>query len=140
MSAGTGIAHAEYNMEDITTRIFQIWIQPTRSGEKPSWGAKPFPKGDRGGQFVVLASGFANDNDALEIRTDARIVAATLKAGETAEYTLGADRRGYLVPATGAIEIEGQRANARDGVAITGVETLKVTAIEDSEIVLVDAA
>jgi redox-sensitive bicupin YhaK (pirin superfamily) len=140
MSAGTGIAHAEYNMEDITTRIFQIWIQPTRTGDKPSWGAKPFPKGDRGGQFVVLASGFANDNDALEIRTDARVVAATLKAGETAEYTLGADRRGYLVPATGAIEIEGQRANARDGVAITGVETLKVTAIEDSEIVLVDAA
>jgi redox-sensitive bicupin YhaK (pirin superfamily) len=140
MSAGTGIAHAEYNMEDVTTRIFQIWIQPTRTGEKPSWGAKPFPKGDRSGQFVVLASGFANDNDALNIRTDARVVAATLKAGETAEYPLGADRRGYLVPATGAIEIEGQRANARDGVAITGVETLKVTAIEDTELVLVDAA
>ncbi|QJU59641.1 pirin family protein [Sphingomonas sp. AP4-R1] len=140
MSAGTGIAHAEYNMEDVTTRIFQIWIQPTRTGEKPSWGAKPFPKGDRSGQFVVLASGFANDNDALNIRTDARVVAATLKAGETAEYPLGADRRGYLVPATGAVEIEGQRANARDGVAITGVETLKVTAIEDTELVLVDAA
>jgi redox-sensitive bicupin YhaK (pirin superfamily) len=140
MSAGTGIAHAEYNMEDVPTTLFQIWIQPTRTGEKPSWGAKPFPKGDRAGQFVVLASGFANDNDALTIRTDARVVAATLKAGETAEYPLGADRRGYLVPATGAIEIEGQRANARDGVAITGVETLKVTALEDSEIVLVDAA
>jgi redox-sensitive bicupin YhaK (pirin superfamily) len=140
MSAGTGIAHAEYNMEDVATRIFQIWIQPTRTGEKPSWGAKPFPKGDRTGQFVVLASGFANDNDALQIRTDARVVAATLKAGETAEYPLGADRRGYLVPATGAVEIEGQRADARDGVAITGVETLKVTALEDSEIVLVDAA
>lgn len=140
MSAGTGIAHAEYNMEDVATTLFQIWIQPTRTGEKPSWGAKPFPKGDRAGQFVVLASGFANDNDALQIRTDARVVAATLKAGETAEYPLGANRRGYLVPATGAIEIDGQRANARDGVAITGVETLKVTAIEDSEIVLVDAA
>ncbi|PZU07499.1 pirin family protein [Sphingomonas sp.] len=140
MSAGTGIAHAEYNMEDVPTTLFQIWIQPTRTGEKPSWGAKPFPKGDRAGQFVVLASGFANDNDALTIRTDARVVAATLKAGETAEYALGADRRGYLVPATGAIEIDGQRANARDGVAITGVETLKVTAIEDSELVLVDAA
>jgi redox-sensitive bicupin YhaK (pirin superfamily) len=140
MSAGTGIAHAEYNMEDVPTTLFQIWIQPTRTGEKPSWGAKPFPKGQRAGQFVVLASGFEDDGDALPIRTDARVVAATLKAGETAEYTLGAARRGYLVPATGAIEIDGQRANARDGVAITGVETLTVEAIEDSEIVLVDAA
>jgi len=140
MSAGTGIAHAEYNMEDVPTTLFQIWIQPTRTGEKPSWGAKPFPKGERAGQFVVLASGFEDDGDALPIRTDARVVAATLKAGETAEYTLGGARRGYLVPATGAIEIDGQRANARDGVAITGVETLTVKAVEDSEIVLVDAA
>jgi len=140
MSAGTGITHAEYNLEDTSTRIFQIWITPTSTGQKPSWGAKPFPKGDRAGQFVVLASGFANDNDALSIRTDARVVAATLKAGETAEYRLGADRRGYLVPATGAVEIDGQRVNARDGAAISAVDTLRVTAIEDSEIVLVDAA
>jgi len=140
MSAGTGVKHAEYNLEDVTTRIFQIWIQPTRSGEKPSWGAKPLPKGERSGQFVVLASGFANDNDALQIRTDARVVAATLRAGESAEYPLGKDRRGYLVPATGAIEIDGQRINARDGAAISDLETLRVTAIEDSEIVLVDAA
>jgi redox-sensitive bicupin YhaK (pirin superfamily) len=140
MSAGTGIAHAEYNLEDVPTTLFQIWILPSRAGEKPSWGAKPFPKGDRAGQFVVLASGLANDNDALPIRTDARVIGATLKAGETVDYPLGADRRAYLVPATGAVEIEGVRVNARDGAAISDIETLRVTAIEDSEVVLVDAA
>ncbi|MBB5712842.1 pirin family protein [Sphingomonas xinjiangensis] len=140
MSAGTGITHSEYNLEDEVTQIFQIWLLPTRSGEKPSWGAKPFPKGERAGQFVVLASGYDNDNDALSIRTDARVVAATLKAGETAEYPLGADRKAYLVPATGKIEIDGVTVNARDGAAISDVATLKVTAIEDSEVVLVDAA
>jgi redox-sensitive bicupin YhaK (pirin superfamily) len=140
MSAGTGIAHAEYNKEDVTTRIFQIWIQPTRTGEKPSWGSRPFPKGARSGEFVVLASGFANDNDALPIRTDARVVAATLKAGETIEYPLGADRRGYLVLATGAVVIGDVRVNARDGAAISDEAVIRVTAIEDSEIVLVDAA
>jgi redox-sensitive bicupin YhaK (pirin superfamily) len=140
MSAGTGITHAEYNKEDVTTKIFQIWILPTRTGEKPSWGARPFPKGERSGRFVTLASGFPNDDDALPIRTDARVVGASLKAGETASYPLGKDRRAYLVPATGAVEVDGTRANARDGVAISDLETLTVTAIEDSEIVLVDAA
>ncbi|HLZ78096.1 MAG TPA: pirin family protein [Sphingomonas sp.] len=140
MSAGTGIAHSEYNLENEVTTIFQIWILPTRTGEKPSWGARPFPKGERSGKFVTLASGFANDDDALPIRTDARVVAATLKAGETAEYALGHDRRAYLVPATGAVEIEGVRVNARDGAAVQDVDTLKVTAIEDSEVVFVDAA
>jgi redox-sensitive bicupin YhaK (pirin superfamily) len=45
MSAGSGIRHAEYNLERETTRIFQIWIEPNRTGGSPSWGAKPFPKG-----------------------------------------------------------------------------------------------
>jgi len=140
MSAGTGIRHSEYNREDVTTKIFQIWIIPTRQGDAPSWGARPFPKGERSGQFVTLASGYDNDDDALPIRTDARVVAATLKAGESADYPIGADRKAYLVPATGAIEIDGQRINARDGAAISDLAVIRVTAIEDSEIVLVDAA
>jgi redox-sensitive bicupin YhaK (pirin superfamily) len=140
MSAGTGVAHSEYNLESEPTQLFQIWIEPTKTGEKPSWGARPFPKGERAGRFVTLASGFETDTDALSIRTDARVVAATLKAGETAEYALGKARRGYLVPAKGAVEVDGVRVNARDGAAIEDVETLKVVALEDSEIVLVDAA
>ena len=140
MSAGTGIRHSEYNHEDVETRIFQIWIIPTRTGDEPAWGAKPFPKGDRSGQFITLASGFEEDGDALPIRTDARVLGATLKAGQTVEYPLGTERKGYLVPAAGAIRIDDVRLNARDGAAISDVDVLRVTALEDSEIVLVDAA
>lgn len=140
MSAGTGIAHSEYNLEDVATRIFQIWIMPTRRGEEPSWGTRTFPKGERSRRFIVLASGYDDDSDALLIRTDARVLGATLRAGETVEYPLGRNRKGYLVPATGAVEIEGVRANERDGVAIADLDVLKITALQDSEIVLVDAA
>ena len=140
MSAGSGVRHSEYNLEDVTTKIFQIWIVPTRNGESPSWGARPFPKGDRAGHFITLASGYENDNEALPIRTDARIVAATLKAGESAEYPIGKDRKAYLVPATGSIRIDDVQVNARDGAAIKDVEVIRVTAVEDSEIVMVDAA
>ncbi|GGF15533.1 pirin-like protein [Aliidongia dinghuensis] len=140
MSAGSGIVHSEYNLEPGLTRIFQIWIEPNRRGDKPSWGAKPFPRGDRSGQFVALASGFEADGDALPIRTDARVLGATLKAGETTEYRLGEGRRAYIVPAVGAVEINGVRIDARDGAAIREETVLTVTALEDSELVLVDAA
>src|SRR5881398_842818 len=79
MSAGSGVRHSEYNREPGTTTIFQIWIEPKTRGAAPSWGAKPFPKGERSGTFVTLASGFGDDTDALPIRTDARIVGATIK-------------------------------------------------------------
>jgi redox-sensitive bicupin YhaK (pirin superfamily) len=140
MSAGSGIRHSEYNMEPGTTRIFQIWIEPTQAGGQPCWGAKPFPKADRSGRFVTIASGFADDTGALPIRADARVLATTLKAGETARYPFGASRSGYLVPATGAVELNGIRVNARDGVAIRDEASVTITALEDSELVLVDAA
>lgn len=139
MSAGSGIAHAEYNLEDEVTEIFQIWIQPSQRGGQPSWGARPFPRGERAGRLVPLASGFEADKDALKIRTDARVLGATLSAGESIDYPLGADRKAYLVPATGAVEIDGVRVNARDGAAIAELETLTIKALEDSEVVLVDA-
>jgi quercetin 2,3-dioxygenase len=140
MSAGSGIRHAEYNLEPTKTKIFQIWIEPTIEGGPPTWGAKPFPKSDRSGSFVTIASGLADDNGALPIRADARVLAATLKAGESAEYAPRPSRNLYLVPAVGAVEINGIRVNARDGVAIRDEPKLKIIALDDSELVLVDAA
>jgi quercetin 2,3-dioxygenase len=140
MSAGTGIRHAEYNREPGATSLFQIWILPTSRGQKPSWGTRPFPKGDRSGRFVALASGFKDDGEALPLRTDARVLGATVHAGETVEYPLGRGRHGYLVPAKGAVEVNGVRLDARDGAAVRDEDVLRVRALDDAELVLVDAA
>ena len=140
MSAGSGITHSEYNLEPGTTRIFQIWIIPDEHGQPPSWGAKPFPTGERSGRFVPLASGFKDDGDALPLRTNARVLGATLKAGETTRYSMDKDRFAYLVPSKGAVEINGIRLDARDGAAIRDETTLEVKALEDAELVLVDSS
>ena len=140
MSAGSGIRHSEYNLEPKKAKIFQIWIEPTARGGQPTWGSKPFPKANRNGKLVTIASGFEADKDALPIRADARVLATTLKAGESAEYEPQDTRHLYLVPAVGAVEVNGVRVNARDGAAIRDENSLKITALEDSELVLVDAA
>ena len=139
MSAGTGIQHGEFNLEDELTTLFQIWIIPDATGGAPSWGQRAFPKGNRAGQWVVLARGTPGSDDALAIRADARVLGATLKAGETLTYDADPARHIYLVPATGSITINGIAAKARDGVAITGLERFSITAVEESELVLVDA-
>ena len=140
MSAGSGVRHSEYNLEPVRTTLFQIWIEPTKDGGEPAWGAKPFPKGDRSGSLVTLASGFKADSDALPIRADARVLATTLKAGESTSYPADRTRNLYLVPAVGAVDVNGVRVNARDGAAIRDEATVNITALEDSEVVLVDAA
>lgn len=140
MSAGTGIRHSEFNLEDQDTLIFQIWILPDQRGHAPSWGTRPFPRDDRHGQFVTLASGMDGDGDALPIHARARVAGALVKAGETVRYETSPDRHLYLVPASGRVKVGTVEAQARDGVAITGESAIEVTALEDSELVLVDAA
>jgi len=145
MSAGTGIRHSEYNLESDTTKIFQIWVEPSVRGEPPAWGAKPFPKGDRAGKFVTLASGFKGDEDALLIRTPARLLGATLLKDQSESYTpveapAGQARHLYLVVARGKVSVNGVELDERDGAAIKDEATLDIRALEDAEVVLLDAA
>jgi redox-sensitive bicupin YhaK (pirin superfamily) len=137
MSAGTGVTHAEYNLEDEATTLFQIWIETDRPAAPPSWGAKPFPQDSREGQFQLLASGDGEDG-ALTINADARILGATVKAGEKIAIDASTDRHLYLV-ASGRVRVNGVEASPRDGVAITGEERVEIEAQDESELVLVDA-
>ncbi len=137
MHAGTGVTHAEYNLEPVETRIFQIWILPGKRGVAPGWGTRTFPDAD--GRLVPMADGRVSaDGSALPLNSDAAVLAGTLRAGETVRHTLGAGRAAYLVPATGSVTVNGIAAATRDGVAITDETTIDITATEDTQIVLVD--
>lgn len=138
VSAGTGIKHAEYNLEQAPARIFQIWIAPTSPGGSPAWGMQPCPMDEHSGCFVVLASGLDSDHDALPIRACARVLSAKLKAGQSIKYRLRGQRLAYLVPSTGAIDVNGIRIFARDGAAVKDVTMLRIAAIEDADIVMVN--
>ncbi|WP_338445247.1 pirin family protein [Pelagerythrobacter marensis] len=139
MSAGTGITHAEYNLEDEETTLFQIWIIPDRRGEAPAWGQREFPKAAREGGFEIVASGTPEADDALPIRTDAKVAAATLSAGQSATWRTSGERHQYLVAPDGRIRVNGVEAAPRDGIAVTSEEEIVVEAIDDAQVVLVDA-
>ena len=137
MSAGTGVTHAEYNLEDEQTTLFQIWIETDKRGAQPTWGAMPFPKESRHGSFQLLANGDPDDG-ALSINADARVLGATVNAGKSIEIEAEPSRHLYLVP-SGRVRVNGVEAGPRDGVAITGEQRIRIDASEDSELVLVDA-
>ena len=137
LSAGTGIRHGQYNLEQAPARIFRIWIAPALPAGAPAWGMQPCPPG-ASGCFVAIASGLENDGEALPIRACARVLKARLKVGETTEYVLRALRLAYLVPSSGVVDVNGIRIHARDGAAIKDVDLVTITAIEDADVVMVD--
>ena len=138
MSAGTGVTHSEYNLEDGLCRLFQIWILPRERSVAPAWAQRQFPKLDRSGHLTVLASGYG-DADALVINANARVLGATAPAGETLSYAIETGRQAYLVSAKGRVRVNGVEGDARDGFAITGDGALTIEAIDDAEIVMIDS-
>lgn len=141
MSAGTGIVHGEWNREDVPTRIFQIWIRPAERGVAPHWDQRRFPKADRSGLLVPLASGRPAEiaAGALEIHQDAALYGATLAPGQSLGHPLGAERRGYLVVARGSVTVNGTELGERDGAAIRDTDRVTIAAgREPAEILLAD--
>ncbi|MFZ9448800.1 MAG: pirin family protein [Alphaproteobacteria bacterium] len=142
MSAGTGIVHAEYNLEPVATRIFQLWIQTDRRGAAPSWGTRRFPRAARGQGFVVLASGRPAEVEggALAINADAAVLAATLQAGASLRHALAPGRLAYLVVARGEARVNGIALGARAGAPHYGEAVLALEAGAEAELVMVDVA
>lgn len=139
MSAGTGIRHAEYNEQGVPARMFQIWLRPREKGGRPRWDTRAFPKADRAGTFVPLASGY-DAPDTLPLRADAEIHGALVNAGASVTFDFPAGHSGYLVPATGAIFVGGNHVAAREGLAITDETSITIEAVEDTELVLIVTA
>jgi redox-sensitive bicupin YhaK (pirin superfamily) len=140
MHAGTGIVHGEYNREDVPARIFQIWITPDTPRAAPGWGARRFPQ-ERSNTLVPLADGRPGaDGSALPLNANAAVLAGTIRKGESVTHSFAPGRVGYLVPASGALSVNGVAVSTRAGVSISGESEVVITAVEDAEVVLVEVA
>ncbi|OON60000.1 hypothetical protein B0920_22280 [Massilia sp. KIM] len=138
MSAGSGIRHAEFNLGDESTALYQIWLRPRSSGGQPAWSTRRFPRAERSGMFSVLASGYPEDLGALPVNADARLLGAVLRQGSTIEHRLAKGKRAYLVPTHGRVMVNGVALEARDGAAIHEEPLLSISALDDTDLVLVE--
>ncbi|MGB9154459.1 MAG: pirin family protein [Alphaproteobacteria bacterium] len=139
MSAGTGIAHSEYNMEQEDTRLYQIWIEPNQQNVAPRWEAREFPKKPvETGSLPVLVSGRPEDAEkgALFIHQDAAIYGGNLKAGTEIRQTIKGDA--YLLASVGSFSVNGTVLKQGDGAEIVSEKTLVLKAESDAEILVID--
>ena len=137
MSAGTGIFHSEYNLESKDTNIYQIWIEPNKTGVKPRWEAKEFPKNHVvDGQLSLLVSGNKGDDNALFIHQDAKIYGGKIKKDVVINQPI--EKQAYLLVANGRVGIGDDVINRGDGVEMVNIKNIKIKALEDSDILVID--
>lgn len=138
ISAGTGIQYTSSNEEDTDTHLYNIWITPREKGIPPSWKALAFSREHSQKSLPVLVSGNPQDQEkgALPINADAIIYGGPIMAHTTIQQNI--DELGYILVAEGEIKVDGQVMKKGDGGEIITPGTIQISAIEDSEILLID--
>ena len=138
ISAGSGITHSEFNpSESESTHMYQIWLEPNVQNIQPSYEQKAFPDSEKMNQFRLVASP-DGDEGSLSIHQDTSVYLATLQSGTQLDYHLENNRHAWLQVLRGNITVNGEELTASDGVALSEIETLQLTATSGSEVMLFD--
>jgi len=140
MTAGTGIAHSEFNdSKSEPVHLLQIWILPERKGLTPGYEQKFFSDDEKRGRLRLVASPEANDGS-VKIHQDARVYASLLGAGEEVTHPLAKGRAAWVQVARGSVTLNGQRLDAGDAAAISDEAMVKLAGVKNSEVLLFDLA
>jgi len=143
MSAGTGIAHSEFNQAaDRTTHFLQIWIQPDRKGIAPGYEQKAFADSDKRGRLRLVASpdGPGHVTGSVTIHADASMYAGLFDGAERAELDLDPRRLAYVHLVRGEAKVNGQALQAGDAATLDGESRLVIDQGRDAEVIVFDLA
>jgi redox-sensitive bicupin YhaK (pirin superfamily) len=140
MSAGTGVAHSEFNhSKNELVHFLQIWILPERKGLPASYEQRAFPATERQDRLRLVCSSDARE-ETVRIHQDVDLYAAILSEGAEVKHELRKGRHGWIQVVRGCTALDDEDLLAGDGAAISGVTNLRLLARERSEILLFDLA
>jgi redox-sensitive bicupin YhaK (pirin superfamily) len=141
MSAGTGIFHSEVNNSpDKPVRLLQIWVFPEKRNIKPRYEQKVFDPALRKNNWQLLA-GPDPQHGEMELKQQAWFSRTDLAAGTDIAYTLNNRQNGiYLFVIRGSVKFEGedQLLQQRDGAGIWEIDTVRLSAPENSELLVIE--
>jgi len=138
MSAGTGVQHSEFNhAPSDTTHLLQIWIQPDVMGVAPSYEQTSFPDVAKQGQLCLVASSDGAQGS-VKIHADARLYAALLDDGQTAELTLMPHRKCYVHLVRGTLSVNGLTLQTGDAAMLDDEPQVSLTHVQGAEVLVFD--
>ena len=140
MSAGTGIAHSEFNhAANQTTHFLQIWLLPDRQGIAPGYEQKAFGDAEKRGRLRLVASADGRDGS-VTIHANASMYAGLFDGTERAELALEPRRLAYVHLVRGEASVNGLPLKAGDAVTLDGETRLLIDQGRAAEVIVFDLA
>ena len=141
MSAGTGIAHSEYNASrEEAVHLLQIWVLPAHSGLEPSYEQKRFDERGAHNAFlpIVVPRGSETNGSGVSVDQNVTVSVARLDTDKKVTLNLAEGRKAWVQLAKGALSVNGEHLTAGDGAAVSDESTLQFAATEPSEVLFFD--
>jgi redox-sensitive bicupin YhaK (pirin superfamily) len=140
MSAGTGVAHSEFNASDKQpVHMYQIWMLPDQKNYAPAYDQRHFSDQEKRGKLRLVVSADGRDGS-VKIRQDNELYATVLARGESVQHEMRRNRHAYVQVARGSVKLNGRELETGDGAAVSGEKSLQLTGVVDAEVLLFDLA
>ncbi len=138
MSAGTGVAHSEFNhAKDQTTHLLQIWIEPNVLEIEPGYEQKTIPPSNKQGKLCLIASPEGKDG-AVKIHADAKMYVGMFDGAQSEIINLDPKRKAYLHLIRGSLTVSGQKLLGGDALLIKNESSLEIADGIDAEVLFFD--
>ena len=140
MSAGTGVAHSEFNASDKEpVHMYQIWMFPDKNGYKPAYDQKQFDAAEKQGKLRLVVSPDGREGS-VKIRQDNELYGTVLAPGQAVKHSLKPERHAYVQVARGRVTLNGHELETGDGAAISAEKAVELVGLKDAEVLLFDLA
>jgi len=134
------VTHSEFNASPTEpVHLYQIWMFPEKQGLNPVYDQKNFTEAEKRGKLRLIASPDGREGS-VKIRQDNELYATVLGKGDSVKHELKADRHAYVQVARGSVKLNGKELGEGDGAAISSEESVELTGVNDTEVLLFDLA
>ncbi len=139
MSAGTGVTHSEYNKSsENEVKFLQIWIFPNKRNVTPRYDQISIKGLERQNDFFQILSPNMDDQG-VWIHQDAWFHIGKFEENIEKTYALKKFGNGlYIFVLEGAVEIDGQKLEERDGYGLWDVSGFTLRSLKDSKVLVME--
>lgn len=139
ISAGTGIAHSEYNHSPTDpVHFLQIWLTPSAVGLRPDYAEQSFAAAVA--PPLTLACSPDGASGSIRIHQDASLLIGRLPPAGEAHYTLRDGRAAWVQMIDGTLDLNGQALAPGDGAAVERERELALRSGDGAHFLLFDLA
>jgi redox-sensitive bicupin YhaK (pirin superfamily) len=137
ISAGTGIAHSEYNHSATEpVHFLQIWFVPSRTGVEPAYAQQSFADA-KVGALTLACSGDGRDGS-IRINQDVDLLIGRLAAESGMEREIADGRYAWIQLIDGDLAVKATHLEPGDGAAVSAETRMELASTRGAHFLLFD--